>query len=354
MPITLWPANAVSGAPSYSGRMLRQALGVLLGGATSSRPLGGRSGVRPGTSGLGSATSTVWTVNPHAGALDLESSTAAGPYLYSVDDTSNTGTVTAADATNPRVDLVYVTLNDPAEGDGSSAPGAVFGYVAGTPADSPTTPATPARSMALFTISVPKSGTGSPTTTDVAPFTSAAGAAEPVRSQAERDALVKYDGRTVFRLDTGGFETCYGGVWGEPYINVCQKSAATAPTQNVWTVLAWDTVIENNGLTYSGGVFTVLKPGVYAFKVQFTFTSSTPVVQIGAAVATNASPPVPYRRNFGSSMTGANAAVALDTEYRFAAGQQFTLPVITAASGHALETASTGAGTFASVRWVGP
>jgi hypothetical protein len=182
--------------------MLRQALGVLLGGASAARPLGGRSGVRPGTSGLGSATSTTWTVNPHAGALDLEASSAAGPYLYSVDDTSNTGTVTAADATNPRIDLVYVTLNDPAEGDGSSTPGAVFGYVAGVAAGSPSAPATPARSMALFTISVPKSGTGSPTTTDVAPFTSAAGALTIVRTQAERDAMTAHDGKGVYRLDT--------------------------------------------------------------------------------------------------------------------------------------------------------
>jgi hypothetical protein len=182
--------------------MLRQALGVLLGGASAARPLGGRSGVRPGTSGLGSATSTTWTVNPHAGALDLEASSAAGPYLYSVDDTSNTGTVTAADATNPRIDLVYVTLNDPAEGDGSSAPGAVFGYAAGVAASSPSAPATPARSMALFTINVPKSGGGSPTTTDVAPFTSAAGALTIVRTQADRDAMPLHDGKGVYRLDT--------------------------------------------------------------------------------------------------------------------------------------------------------
>ncbi len=213
MPITLWPANAVTGAPSYSGRMLRQALGVLLGGATTSRPLGGRSGVRPGTSGIGAATSTTWTVNPHAGALDLEAGSSAGPYYYSVDDATNTGTVTAADATNPRIDLVYVTLNDPAEGDGSSAPGAVFGYVAGTAAASPVAPATPARSMPLFQISVPKSGTGSPTTADAAPFTAAAGAPIPVRNATERGALTQYDGLLVNRLDQNYLERSDGTSW---------------------------------------------------------------------------------------------------------------------------------------------
>lgn len=213
MPITLWPANAVAGAPSYTGRMLRQALGVLLAGATAARPLGGRNGVRPGTSGLVSATSTTWTVNPHAGALDLESPTAAGPYYYSVDDTTNTGSVTAADATNPRIDIVYATLNDPAEGDGSSTPGVVFGYLAGTPSPSPAAPATPARSMVVSTISVPKVGSGAPTTTDAAPFTVAAGAPIPVRTQAERDALSLYDGLQVYRLDTHTVETYNGTVW---------------------------------------------------------------------------------------------------------------------------------------------
>jgi hypothetical protein len=56
--------------------------------------------------------------------------------------------------------------------------------------------------MALFTINVPKSGGGSPTTTDVAPFTSAAGALTIVRTQADRDSMPLHDGKGVYRLDT--------------------------------------------------------------------------------------------------------------------------------------------------------
>lgn len=210
MPRTLWPVDAVSGAPLYSGKMLRQALAVLLGGGKASRPLGGQTGIRPGTGALGSATSTTWTVNPHAGCLDLETSNAAGPYFYSIDDTANTGSITAADATNPRVDIVYVTLNDPSQSDGSATPDVFVGYLAGTPSgSSPSAPMPPARSMVLFQINVPKQGGGSPTVTNVAPYTVAAGAPIPVRSQAERDALSAYDGLQVYRLDTHTTET-YG------------------------------------------------------------------------------------------------------------------------------------------------
>lgn len=136
MTITVYPADAVSGAPSYTGRKLRQTGSALAAGAKASRPLGGLSGVRPGSGVVGSATSTVWTITPHAGQLDLQAAAEASVYLYSI-DANTTGTMAAADANNPRVDIVYLTLNDPAEGDGSLTPGVVPGYLAGTAAASP-------------------------------------------------------------------------------------------------------------------------------------------------------------------------------------------------------------------------
>lgn len=170
MTITVWPANAVSGAPAYSGRMLRQSLVAPLAvlGSTA-RPLGGLSGVRSGTpTTTVTATSTTWTCNPHAGILDVESAAEAGPYGYAV-DANVTGAVTAANASNPRVDLLYARLSDPAESDGSSMPQVEILYLAGTAAASPSAPATPARGSALAWINVPVAGGGSPTVTWVAP-----------------------------------------------------------------------------------------------------------------------------------------------------------------------------------------
>jgi len=170
MTATLFLVNAVAGAPTNSGKSTRQALSAALGGATAARPLGARSGVRPGTpTSTVAATSTTWTIHPHAGILDTQASATAGPYWYAL-DADVTGAVTAAHATWPRKDILWVRCDDPAESDGSTVPAVVFGYTAGTAAASPAAPATPARSMRLATISVPLSGGGAPTIVFDAPY----------------------------------------------------------------------------------------------------------------------------------------------------------------------------------------
>ncbi|HET6915091.1 MAG TPA: hypothetical protein VFH56_03285, partial [Acidimicrobiales bacterium] len=89
------------------------------------------------------------------------------PYLYATDG-NDTSSISAADATNPRVDIVFVQVNDTVQ-DGSGAESASVGYLAGTPASSPVAPAAPARSLVLAQISVPKAGGGNPTVSWVAP-----------------------------------------------------------------------------------------------------------------------------------------------------------------------------------------
>jgi hypothetical protein len=180
--INVFPMDALSGAPNYTGRMARQTLGALTAGATAARPLGARSAVQAGTSvATVSATSTTWTVLPHRGVLDLEASAAAGPYFYSI-DANVTGAVNPANATNPRIDLISVQLSDPAEGDGTAAPLVVPVYTPGIPAAIPVAPAAPARSITLATINVPASGGGSPTVTWLAAYTAASGGIIPCQS----------------------------------------------------------------------------------------------------------------------------------------------------------------------------
>jgi hypothetical protein len=194
MAVTVYAVNAVAGAPLYNGRQARQTASVFLAGATAARPLGSRSGVRPGTSTTTiTATSTTWTVGSHAGALDLETSVDAGSYTYSVDSSAPglpTGAVTAAHATLARIDRVYAQVNDPAESDGSATPSVLFLYLAGV-AGSGTPPTTgiPARSIPYARINVPASGGGAPTVIFEAPYAVAAGAIVPVRNAAELAAL---------------------------------------------------------------------------------------------------------------------------------------------------------------------
>lgn len=162
MSARLWPADAVTGAPSYTGRALRQTtVAPYVAMGSSARPLGAKSGIRLGTpSSIVSATSTTWTVQPFAGVIDGESAAIAGPYAYSF-DTNQTGAVTAA-AGSARIDRLDVQVSDPAESDGSSVPSIAIIYTAGT-AGAGVPAAAPARTHKLCLINVPASGGGSPT-----------------------------------------------------------------------------------------------------------------------------------------------------------------------------------------------
>jgi len=162
-------ADVTTGLPAYSGQATREALAALMPIAPAARPLGATSGVRAGTSRTTvTASSTVWTCAAHAGVVDAQALAICGPYLYATDGT-DTGAVTAANATNPRVDIVYVQINDATQ-DGSGLRSGTVNYLAGTAAASPVAPTTPARSLLLATIAVPVSGGGAPVVTWVAPI----------------------------------------------------------------------------------------------------------------------------------------------------------------------------------------
>lgn len=199
MATSVWPVDAKNGAPQYSGRKLRQTtVSVPMGGATAARPLGARSGVRPGTpTSTVTASTTTVTVRPFAGVIDAQAAAESGAYEFSSDAnitfTSSNG-FTAADANNARIDIVYVQVNDPAEGDGSATPGITIGYQAGTASATPAVPSTPARAFAAWQLTVPKAGGGNPSVTMVAPFIAAAGGVVPVRSITELNAVTAYAG----------------------------------------------------------------------------------------------------------------------------------------------------------------
>lgn len=171
MGANIWPVDAVTGAPSYTGRMLRQTTMGVTGMFQTTRPLGGKSGIRPGTpSSIAAVTSTAWTVQPFGGVIDGEASTVAGPYGYAF-DTAQTGTIAAAGSA-ARVDRLDVQVSDPAEGDGTSTPSIQVVYTQGA-ATGNTAPAAPPRSHRLCLIAVPASDGGNPTVTWLPDWSSA-------------------------------------------------------------------------------------------------------------------------------------------------------------------------------------
>ena len=197
MTITALPINASSGSPAYNARQTRQAFSALMmPGAAQLRT---RSGFRPGGAPSVSVTSTTWTVGAFSCVVDAGVSAVQGPYLVS-SDANATGSVTAADSTFDRIDILYVQVSDTDE-DGSGQRSATVGYLAGTPAATPTAPATPARSLRIGNISVPHVGAGSPAFTASGTSFVAAGGAVPVFSSAEASALALVAGSVVARMD---------------------------------------------------------------------------------------------------------------------------------------------------------
>ena len=74
-----------------------------------------------------------------------------GTYVAFNDATVNLA-ITTANPTNPRIDLVCMTVNDSYYS--GSTNNVVFQVIAGTPASSPTVPATPANSISLAQVAV--------------------------------------------------------------------------------------------------------------------------------------------------------------------------------------------------------
>lgn len=212
MTITIMPMDATAGAPAYTAMAYRQANAANEMAGTDT--FGSRSGWRVGTpTNILTATSTAWTLQPCSAVLSPNAVQFQGAYGWGT-NTSVTGTVTAADATNPRLDIVYIQVNDSSAGDGSGALTAPVNYLAGTPNVAPVAPALPSRSFLVGTISVPKVGGGSPSVIFNNVVNVAAGAAVPVNSQAERDALTAYETLEVIRKDKGNTREMYtSGVW---------------------------------------------------------------------------------------------------------------------------------------------
>lgn len=254
MTITLLAPDGVA----VTAQQERQARAAMFGGFPT-RPLGGRSGYRPGTtSDTLTATSTTWTLKPCALHIDPGATTTQGMYGWA-SDANITGSVTAADATNPRIDIVYLQISDSTSGDGSGAVSYAPQYLAGTPAVTPAAPALPARSFLLGTISVPKAGGGSPTATVNAQYCVAAGGVLPVSSSAERSALTMFDGRAVIRLDLPGspIQTCDGAAWWPQQLAPLQTTGWTLSGDiDVSPVGAHKRVLGTVHINRSGGAFT--------------------------------------------------------------------------------------------------
>jgi len=232
--------NASAGAPAYAANELRRAMATLLTQSGEPDRFGAREGVHPaGSAGVTVSGMTV-TVQHLKAVVYPGLTTLSGPYIVQLQ--SGTHAVTAADATNPRKDIVALQIQDHDE-DSSGQRRAQSVYVAGTPAPSPVEPALPANSFRLATIDVP-AGSTTPSLTYNAPLTVAAGGIVPVRNDAELPGSSSgmYDGAARWKQDTNELQIHNGGsVWetvaklAKPFRGYVEDSDGASTTSEVYT-----------------------------------------------------------------------------------------------------------------------
>jgi len=98
-----------------------------------------------GTPGMSVLIATGWA--------SIVGTTQANMGVYTVyNDAAATAAITTADSTNPRIDLICVTINDAYYS--GSLNNCVINVITGTPGATPSVPATPANSIALAKVAV--------------------------------------------------------------------------------------------------------------------------------------------------------------------------------------------------------
>lgn len=208
-------ALPIGGGLTFTARQDRQARAVLLQpGSTGLRVT---PGIRPGPGLDVSVAGGTITVTPGVAVVQSAASAVAGAYEAWI-DADWTMPLTAADASNPRSDLVYLRVRDTDE-DGSGQRDCTPVYVAGTPAASPETPAIPAGTsgIVLGVISVPRSGFGSPTVSATTrQITVAAGGIQPVFDPAVIAASGLYVGQPRYNGVRGLVDFWDGSAWAAP------------------------------------------------------------------------------------------------------------------------------------------
>lgn len=204
--------NAPGGVgPTYDAEELRRTQGFTLAAGTT--PGSSRTGVL----NIRDLVVTLSGGNVMVGPGGCAIGTTKGAYVSGLAAAANLGAFTPADVTNPRRDRVVLEILDPDNGGGAGRK-AQLRLIDGTPdplaASGGGYPAEPVLAITLGSLDVPKVGGGSPSVTATPSITATAGAPIPVRSQAEADALPKWIGLQVIRVDARGWvQTWTGSTW---------------------------------------------------------------------------------------------------------------------------------------------
>lgn len=174
-------------------------------------------------------------------------------------------TVGTANATNPRIDLVVIGVNE----NGDSTSNGYINIIAGTPAASPVAPATPANAIALGTIQVNANSSSVAQTniTDKRTYTSAAGGVIPWPSltgiPAGHPGLIAYDvsNSRFFHNDSSGADQLSILPWKPVYKTI---NADTNLTMDGYQNVLGSVTFTTDG--HTDIKVTTHWPGIYAYQ----------------------------------------------------------------------------------------
>lgn len=196
------------------------------------------------------------TVTVAAGSAYIRGTSVSNQGVYHMyNDAAITVTVTAANGSQPRIDLVIARIQD---ADVSGATNlATIEMVNGTPAASPTPPSAPVSSIVLANVTVPAAATSVLTANiaDVRPYATALGGTHWYRTTAEAlTSTLHADGSLYWLDDTSRLMiTKTGGdqqVWGVGFSDIL--SSLNAPWTSftpTWTNTGTDPAIGNGTIT---------------------------------------------------------------------------------------------------------
>ncbi len=302
MTVVANPIDAVGGSPQYAAQDERAARSVLYG-AGSGRVLGARSGLRVGTPAVLSVVGSSWRVAICSGVLDPKVQTFAGPYNWAI-TAQESGALAAADASNPRIDAVYLRIKDNAIDVGGQAT-AVVEYKAGTPNASPARPTVMADGSTALTqahvfgwITVPAAGGGTPTVVQNRRFTASAGGVLPVLDSSDYPTAsteLKESGLQLYDIALDTYLKCTGTAW---------KRIVPQRQLQADTVAVTTNASGNGTITFPTGFQDV--PDVVASPA--TGAGGFSSVIIGTRAATLFT--FAARNNAGTGMANANLVVA--------------------------------------------
>lgn len=143
---------------SHSASLFRQAVSSVVPNAGGVVAAGDLNVTQTGTPSMGVVVGVGRAWVPGTNVANFSGFTYSSQAMYfALNDASVTLTIAAADPTNPRIDIVCLTVND-SQYTGSTN-NAVLQVITGTPAASPTAPTAPANTLVLANVAVAANAT---------------------------------------------------------------------------------------------------------------------------------------------------------------------------------------------------